>query len=221
MKSTSIHCVSNTAMTALIRRRAWAGRCAGMLLAVGSCAAFLAIVSTAAQAQQNGGAGVLRAAAAPTPSPAASAFCKHFSLSKVSSIVGAKVTLFEAVVSNNTLECIYFGTSISASRPEVIISMQPKIPAAEVATRAAAEARIAAESPKGVKVLFTSLASVGPTAFSWTYAGALNGGQIVGVADNKGTTAYGAAVGGQAKTFGAAAGHVPALERLLALDMAA
>ncbi len=80
---------------------------------------------------------------------------------------------------------------------------------------------MAALAPKGVKLIFTSLSSVGKTAFSWTYSKALNGGQLVGIADNKGTTGYGAVVGGAAKTFGAAAGHVPVLERLLALDIAA
>ena len=81
--------------------------------------------------------------------------------------------------------------------------------------------RESAESPKTVKVIFTSLPSVSPTAFAWTYQKSLNGGQIVGVANNKGTTGYGALVGGAAKNFGAAAGHVPAVEKLLALGMAA
>jgi hypothetical protein len=49
----------------------------------------------------------------------------------------------------------------------------------------------------------------------------LNGGQLVGVADNIKTTGYGAVMGRGAKTFGSAAAHVPVLERLLKLDMAA
>jgi hypothetical protein len=95
------------------------------------------------------------------------------------------------------------------------------MPPAEVATLKAAEAFFVAQQPKGVKVLFTALPSLGPTAFSWTYARPVNGGQLVGVANNIKTTGYGAVMGRGAKTFGSAAAHVPVLERLLKLDMAA
>ena len=73
--------------------------------------------------------------------------------------------------------------------------MRPGIPAAQLATLKAAEARVAPESAKGVKVILTALPSIGKTAFSWTYAAPLNGGQLVGVADNIKTTGYGAAMG--------------------------
>jgi hypothetical protein len=124
------------------------------------------------------------------------------------------------VIKNSSLECIFLGNT--AKGWEVIISMRPPgIPAAQLATLKAAEARVAAESAKGVKVIFTALPSIGKTAFSWTYAEPLNGGQLVGVADNIKTTGYGAAMGRGATTFGTAASHVPALERLPSLDMAA
>ena len=99
--------------------------------------------------------------------------------------------------------------------------MRPKMLSAEVGTLKAAEAYLAAQSMKGVKILFTALPSLGPTAFSWTYAKPVNGGQLVGVANNVKTTGYGAAMGRGAKTFGSAAAHVPVLERLIRLDMAA
>src|SRR5579862_2883022 len=216
MTSTSSAGRSHTATTITIGRRTRARRSAGVLLAAASCAASLVILAAPAQAQPSG-----RTA---TPSSAAAAFCAKIPAAKVSSTVGTTVSLMQAVLEKTTLECIYFGkTAASAAHPidEVVISMQPGVPASALATRAKAEARIAAESPKGVKVIFTSLPSVGSTAFSWTYAQALNGGQLVGVADNKGTTAYGVALGGAAKTFGTAAGHVAVGEHLLALDMAA
>ena len=221
--------MSHTATTPSIRRRTWARWFTGILVAAGSCVASLAVLPATAQAEQRSTAGPLRAASvlagrSSAPRSAVSTFCSHLPASKVSSVVGTKVSLFEAVLEKTTLECIYFGkVAASAAHPidEVVISKEPGIPASQLATRAKAEARVAAESPKGVKLIFTSLPSVGPTAFSWTYTKALNGGQLVGVADNKGTTGYGVALGGAAKTFGTAAGHVPVGERLLALDLAA
>jgi len=216
MTSTSSAGRSHSVTTISIGRRTRARRSAGMLLAAGSCAASLVILPATAQGQPSG-----RTA---TPSSAASTFCAKIPAAKVSSTIGTTVSLEQAVLEKTTLECIYFGkTPASAAHPidEVVISMEPGIPASELATRAKAEARIAAESPKGVKLIFTSLPSVGSTAFSWTYGQALNGGQLVGVADNKGTTGYGVALGGAAKTFGTASGHVAIGEHLLALDMAA
>lgn len=213
--SASSALASHTASTLSIERRTWARRYAGLVLAAGSCVASMVMFPALAGAEQPTASG--------TRSPA-STFCSHLPASKVSSIIGSTVSLFQAVLEKTTLECIYLGkAAASAAHPidEVVISKEPGIPASQLATRAAAEARIAAESPKGVKLIFTSLPSVGPTAFSWTYTKALNGGQLVGIADNKGTTGYGVALGGAAKTFGTAAGHVPAGERLLALDLAA
>ncbi len=215
MMSTSRAAMSHTASTIPIRRRAWARRSAAMLLAAGSCAVSLAVFPATAEALQPSATG---------PRSTVSTFCAHIPATKVSSIVGATVSLFEAVVKSNTLECIYFGkapASVTHPIDEVVISKQPGIPASQLSSRAKAEARIAAESPKGVKLIFTSLPSVGSTAFSWTYAQSLNGGQLVGVADNKGTTGYGVALGGAAKTFGTAARQIPAGERLLALDIVA
>jgi hypothetical protein len=219
---------SHTASRTAIRRRTGARRSVGILFAASSCVAALAILPATAQAQQHGTAGPLRAASAlaghsSAPRSAVSTFCAHLPASTISKTLGATVTLLRAVLEKTTLECIYLGKVASVSHPidEVVISKQPGIPASQLATRAKAEARLAAMSPKGVKLIFTSLPSVGSTAFSWTYAKALNGGQLVGIADNKGTTGYGVALGGAAKTFGVAAKHVPVAERLLALGIAA
>ena len=212
----------NDAATSIRRgRRAW--WLAGMLLAASGCAASLALLPTTAQAQPQG-AGQQRGATTlvgrtSSPGSAISAFCAHFPAKTVSSTVGANEWLFKAVIENSSYECIFEPTS--ASGWEVIISMNPKIPSAEVATLQAAEASFSAKSPKGVKVLFTALPSLGPTAFSWTYAKPVNGGRLVGVADNTKTTGFGVVMGRGAKTFGTAAAHVPVLERLLKLDMAA
>ena len=138
-----------------------------------------------------------------------------FSASKVSSIIGLKVALEGAKVEVTTSECIYIGTF------EVIISRAPGIPAADLATVAKAEARIKSQSPKGVKFTFTSLPALGPTAFSWSYK--LNGGQLVGVADNEGTTGFGTMLGGIPKLVGVLkkGGVRSALKSLIKLDMAA
>jgi hypothetical protein len=209
----------------------WSGAGRGLrtsvLLASVGCLASLALLPPTAQPEQVTGslpAAFVLVGRSANPRSAVSTFCAHIPATTVSSIIGATVSLFEAVVKNNSLECIYFGkTAATAAHPidEVVFSKQSSIPASQLATRAKAEARIAAESPKGVKLIFTSLPSIGPTAFSWTYAQSLNGGQLVGVANNKGTTGYGVALGGAAKTFGTAAKHVPAGERLLALEIAA
>jgi hypothetical protein len=148
------------------------------------------------------------------PASAASSFCAHFTASKVSSVVGLKVTLLEAIPEKKTLECIY----LSTSAVQVIISREPGIPASELATRAKAEARVKAESPKGVKFTFSSLPSLGATAFSWSYK--LHGGLLIGVADNKGTTGFGTVLGGKPSIVGAP-GRVAALERLIKMDMTA
>ena len=210
------------ATTAPIRRTARAQWLAGVLLAASGCAASLAWFPAAAQAQQ----GVTLVAPAMIglgvrPHSAASRFCAHHSAAKVSAAVGTSVSLFEAVAKGRLLECIYFGTKLVVSRPEVVISIDPGIPASQLATLAAAEARVQAQSPPGVKLLFTAQPSVGATAFTWTYQHSLNGGQVIGIADNKGTTGYGALVGGAAKSFGPPAGHIPALKRLLTLDISA
>jgi hypothetical protein len=141
-----------------------------------------------------------------------SSFCARLPASKVSSAVGAKVVLREATVSHGALECIYFGTE------EVVISMHPGLPASEVSSRTKAEQFLAGESPKGVKFTFGALSSIGPTAFSWTYV--LNGGRLVGVSNNKGTTGYGVVVGGSPALI-TVSKELPRLEHLLSLDEAA
>ncbi len=221
--STSSTAGPHKAAATSIRRGPRAWWLAGMLLAASGCAASLALLPTTAQAQQHG-AGSQHAAPVlvgrrSAPGLTISAFCAHFPVKTVSSTVGANERLLEAVIENSSYECIFEPTT--ASGWEVIISMTPKMPPAEVATLKAAEASLAARSPKGVKVLFTALPSLGPIAFSWTYTKPVNGGQLVGVVNNIKTTSYGAVMGRGAKTFGSAAAHVPVLERLLKLDMAA
>jgi hypothetical protein len=222
---------SHTATTTSIRRSAWACRLAGVLLVAGSCAASLAILPITAQAQRLGTEGPLRTAAAlsgrsSTPLSAASAFCARLSISKISSAVGTpELFLLEAVPKGTELECIFFTKKIGAVLDEIIISTQPGIPASQ-ATLANVEAKLRAESPKGVTLKITVLPTLGAAALSWTYAKPVNGGQLVGIADDvanskKLATGYGAVVGGAAKTFGTGASHLSVLEKLIALDMAA
>lgn len=203
--------------TTSVRRGARPWWFAGALLVVTSSAVSLALLPAMAQAQphRTGSPGAASALSGWTSAPrtAVAVYSAHFSASKVSSIIGSKVALMEAKVEVTTSECIYIGTF------EVIISRAPGIPAADLATVAKAEARIKSQSPKGVKFTFTSLPALGPTAFSWSYK--LNGGQLVGVADNKGTTGFGTMLGGIPKLVGAPKGRVTALESLIKLDMAA
>lgn len=205
---------ASTAMTTSITSRV--RRLAGVLIVAGGCTASLVILPTTAQAQQGTkaavGATTRPQASHSLPLSAASTFCAHFSATKVSSIVGAKVALFEAIPEKTSLECIFEGAR------EVVISREP-VPASDLSTLAKAEARFKAESPKGVKIAFTALPSLGPTAFSWSYVE--NGGLLVGVGNNKGNMAWGAVVGASVKIMGAPASHVTAVEHLVELDMAA
>jgi hypothetical protein len=182
---------------------------AGALLVAGSYVASLAVTTAGAQT------GNVKATSARSSAPlsAASDFCAHFSASKVSSTIGGKVKLFEAVAKSSTsLECIFEGTE------QVVISRDTGILASELSTRAKAEARIKAQSPKGVKITFVSLPSLGATAFSWTYE--INGGQLLGVGDNSKTTAYGALIGGAPKLI-SAPGRTNVVVNLVKLDLAA
>ena len=189
-----------------------ARRCARVALASGGLVAGLVILPAATAADPYPAAG---GAGAPSTlgraASAASAFCAKLPAAKVSSIVGANVTLFKATVEKHALECIYTGSE------EIVVSKHPAIPAAELATRTRAEELLTSESPKHVKISFTSLSSVGPTAFSWTYV--LNGGKLLGVSDNKGTTGYGVVIGGAPTLIGSK--DLAGLERLLSLAMAA
>jgi hypothetical protein len=200
----------------------------GLLVAVG-CTALLAAFPIAAQAQQSrlsttspASAGLVGRGYAPRS--AASTFCGHISLSQVSKDVNNTLSLNEAVLEKTTLECIYFGKVVaSSSHPitEVVISMEPNIPKDQISTRSEAEARLSAESRKGVKLVLTTQSSVSSTAFTWTYSKSLNGGQLAGIASAKGTTGYGVAFGGAASTFGAASKYLSDLEHVLSLDIAA
>jgi hypothetical protein len=145
-------------------------------------------------------------------SPSAAQFCAKLAVPKVSAALGTAVALYQAVFRQGALECIYFG------KVEVVISKHAGLPAADVASRTRAEQFLASESPKGVKLTFTSLPSVGPTAFSWSYQ--LNGGKLFAVADNKGTTGYGALIGGAPSLINTTK-DLPELEKLLAFDISA
>jgi hypothetical protein len=202
-----------------IRHRARARWLAGALLAASSCAACLVLPATA-QAQQHGPATLGAASALPArsslPGTVLSAYCAHFTAAKISSAVGSTVVVLETKVEKTafgtTYECIFMG-----SVGEINISREPGIPASQLATRAKAEARVVAEAPKGVKFTFAPLASFGPTAFSWSYE--MNGGKAVGAADNKGTTGFGALLGGSPKTVGGA-GTTRIVDDLLTMDLA-
>jgi hypothetical protein len=188
------------------------GRSAAILLAAGSLAAALSVLPAASSAQQHsfGRAGGASSALGRAAS-GASGFCAKLPASKVSSTIGASVTLFEATVEKGSLECIYMGPE------QVVVSKHPNIPASKIATRTKAEQLLTSESPKHVKISFASLPSVGATAFSWSYV--LNGGKLLGVSDNKGTTGYGVVIGGSPTLIGSK--DLSGLEHLLTLDMAA
>ncbi|MFI5035107.1 MAG: hypothetical protein ACHQFZ_02755 [Acidimicrobiales bacterium] len=152
---------------------------------------------------------------------AASTFCGKLPVTKVSAILQTPFRFFEATEVKSTLECIYFGKVATSTRgTEVVISKQLRMPASQVATLRAAEKRLASESPRDVKLVFTALPAVGRTAFSWSYQKPIHGGQGLGVANYKGTTGYGVFIGGQVRYFGAPSRHVGAAESLLILDMA-
>lgn len=204
------------------RRRVWIPRAASALLVAGSCVTSLAFLPSTAQAAQRApvGASSARVGRGPIAHSAVANYCAKIPASKISPIVGATVKLFEAVVNKTSLECIYFDTSVSAKVREVVLTMQPGMNPV-IASLSQAEATLKARSPKTVRIIFTAQPSVGKTAFTWTYSKPLNGGQLVGIGYNKGSTGYGAAIGGAAKTFGSAASYVTALKKLLALTIAA
>lgn len=157
-----------------------------------------------------------------TAHSAASTFCEKLPAAKISAIVKAKFKFIEARVFSFTLECIYFATVPTSSKGgEIIISTHPRIPVGQVASLSAAEARVTAESPKNVKLVFTALPKIGPTAFSWSYKTPINGGQALGIADNKGTTGFGVLIGGPTGRFGVPSSHLSVAEKLLALGMSA
>lgn len=152
----------------------------------------------------------------------ASNYCEKLPAAKISAIVKAKFKFIEARVFSFTLECIYSAAVPNSSKgAEIIISTHPRIPVGQVASLSAAEARLTAESPKNVKLVFTALPKIGPTAFSWSYKTPINGGQALGIADNKGTTGFGVFIGGPARRFGVPSSHLSVAEKLLALGMSA
>lgn len=174
-------------------------RGAGLLLAAGACLTPVAAIFVPVQA-----ATATQNRALLTPHSAVSTYCAHLPASKVSSTVGATVSLREAIVVKTALECVYGGTVT------VLISKESSMPASELATLAKAEATAAAGFPKGTKLRFSPLPSLSPTAFSWTTT--INGGPFGGVANNKGTTGYGIELSGKLQ--------LSKLERLLALGIA-
>lgn len=222
MTSTSKLGGPTTGITARTRRRAWMPGAASVLLVAGSCVTSLALLPSTSQAAQRAsvGASSTRVGRGRVAHSTVSTYCAKLPASKISPIVGGTVKLFEAVVKKGSLECIYFDTSPGVKVREVVLTMQPHMKPA-IFTRSQGEALLKAGSPKTVKILFTTQSSVGIAAFSWTYAKPVNGGQLVGLANYKGSTGYGAVIGGAAKTFGSAASYVSALKKLLALAIAA
>ena len=136
---------------------------------------------------------------------AASSFCDRIPAAKVGAVVGGAMALRDAVAVKTVLECVYQGVAV------VSISKEPDMKAADLATRGRAEATAAGVLPRGTKISFRPVASLGPTAFSWTAQ--LDGATFSGLADNRATTGYGVQMAGP--------GRLTQLERLLALDLAA
>jgi hypothetical protein len=112
----------------------------------------------------------------------------------VSSVARARVKFLEAVVVGPSLDCVYEGPG-----GIVAIDEAPGVPAVDRATLARAEALTAKSLPKGTKIRFSALPSLGPTAFSWTAA--IEGLQFTGIANDKGTTGYGAEMTGTPALF--------------------
>jgi len=153
---------------------------------------------------------------------AASSYCAKLPATKISAAVKAKFKFIESRVFDFTVECVYFAVvPNTSSGDEIIISTHPRIPAGQVATLSAAERRLTSEVPKNVQLSFTPLPALGPTAFRWSYKTPLNGGQVIGIADNRRTTGFGVLIGGPAQHFGFPITHLNAAERLLTLGMAA
>lgn len=185
-----------------------ARRGAVLALAAGAALASSAVVPAAAQGARHVAPGAARTvpARAVAPNISAAQYCAHLPSSAISAVVGSTVKLEEADgQKSNTIECIYFGTV------EVLVTRETNIPAADVASRAAAEKTIATGLPKGTKVTFAPLPTLGPNAF--TFTAKENGGTFTGAGDNKGTTGYGALISGKPA--------ISKLVSLLKLDFAA
>jgi hypothetical protein len=207
-------------------RRSRVLRTAGLLAATGWFVVAMSVSATAQAATSS----AARSPVGPSTNDAqgliahsaASSYCAKLPATKISTIVKAKFKFIESRVFDFTLECIYFAAVPNTSNgDEIIISTHPRIPAGQVATLSAAERRLTSESPKNVKLVFTPLPALGPTAFRWSYKTPLNGGQVLGIADNRRTTGFGVLIGGPAQHFGFPINHLNVAERLLTLAMAA
>jgi hypothetical protein len=148
--------------------------------------------------------GVAPVAALAASSSAAAAYCAKLPATKVTSIVGGKVSFKGAEVVSTTLECQYAGAAF------VTLLKEPGIPAANLATLSKAEATALRGFPKGTHVKFAALPALGKTSFSWTAT--IDGQPFAGVGEDQGTTGYGAEMSGNA--------NIPKLERLIALAIA-
>lgn len=121
----------------------------------------------------------------------ASANCAHVPASKVSSIVGWRVTLGDALVEGATIGCLY-----ERSAGNVTIEKETGMSASGIATRQKAEAGhkklfYASQPkplPKGTTISFSPLSALGPIAFYWT--GMIDGSPWSGADAFKGTTGY-------------------------------
>jgi hypothetical protein len=167
-----------------------------MTLIAGLCALSTAVLPASAQARSA------------TTSAPAKAYCATLPASKVSSIMGFNVQLFDTFVQQGgVFVCVYGGR-----RVEVDVYKRSGLQHSQIATQQTFEALVI-NHPK-VKANIQLLPKVGRYAFSWTAT--LNRGAVVGVATRFGTTAYYVKISTGAHP-GSLARYLPAIQRLLAL----
>ncbi len=98
---------------------------------------------------------------APHASSAATTFCARLPIASIAAIEAQSVTLEEATVKGHIIACVYQGALTSS------IEVQSDLPSSSTSTLAGAEAATKATFPATVRLTFTAVASVGPTAFDW------------------------------------------------------
>jgi hypothetical protein len=123
---------------------------------------------------------------------ATSQFCSRLPIARIDSIVGASVSLADALAEGKVLACIYTGIPGNMS-----IETQTGIPLPSTSTLSAAEAGARKEFPSGQRVTFAAVPSIGPVAFSWT----THKGTVVysGLNTYKGSMGYFVEMGGRLK----------------------
>jgi hypothetical protein len=142
--------------------------------------------------------GAPRASAAP-------AFCSRLTISTIESIVGGSVTLLETSDKGKIIACIFKGSAGTIS-----IETETGLSTASTSTLTGAEKAATANFPAGLKIMYGSVPSIGPTAYSWSAK--IYGTPYVGLNTNKGSTGYYIEMQGALK--------LPVLEKLIRFEMA-